>query len=241
MVQARALWHEPVLRGRVTYPAPSRMSETAIQTKRNERLARRDGVIFLGFPYGGSDEQLVRDLQARQPAASAHFFARFARPIRGLIFRILGHDAELDDTVQDVFVRAIESITRLRDPAALRPWIMGIAVKSARIRLQARKRRRWLSFFAPAELPEMAVSDASPEVREALRALGRVLDQLPTDERIAVVLRFGERMTLPEAADTCGVSLSTFKRRLSRGERRFRALIDDHPSIKSWWQEGAGS
>ena len=146
------------------------MSETAIQSKRNDRPVRRDdGVIFLGFPYSGSDEQLVRDVQARQPAASAHLFTRFAQPVRGLVFRILGHDAELDDVVQDVFVRAIESIARLRDPQALRSWVMGIAVKTARIRLQARRRRRWLSFLAPAELPEMTVCDAAPDVREALR------------------------------------------------------------------------
>jgi RNA polymerase sigma-70 factor, ECF subfamily len=215
------------------------MAETAIQAKRNERPGRReDGVVFLGFPYGGSDEQLVQDLRARQPAASAHFFARFARPVRGLIFKLLGHDSELEDTVQDVFVRAIESIARLRDPGALRAWVMGIAVKSARIRLQTRRRKRWLSFLAPAELPETAVSDASPEAREALRALACALDQLSTDERVAVVLRFGEQMTLPEAATACGVSLSTFKRRLSRGERRFRELTRDHPALRSWWQEG---
>lgn len=216
------------------------MSDTAIQAKRNESAARReDGVIFLAFPYGRDDAQLVRELQARQPAASVHFYARFAQPVRGLIFRILGHDSELEDTVQEVFVRAIESIARLRDASALRSWVMGIAVRTARIRLQRRKRRRWLGFFASGELPEVASSDPSPEIREALSALARVLDALPTDERIAVVLRFGERMTLPEAAESCGVSLSTFKRRLQRGERRFRALTVDEPALESWWREDA--
>jgi RNA polymerase sigma-70 factor, ECF subfamily len=213
------------------------MSETAIQAKRNEPAGRReDGVIFLAFPYGRDEAQLVRDLQARQPAASVHFYARFAQPVRGLIFRILGRDSELEDTVQEVFVRAIESIARLRDASALRSWVMGIAVRTARIRLQSRKRRRWLGFFASGELPEVASSDPSPEIREALSALARVLDALPTDERIAVVLRFGERMTLPEAAESCGVSLSTFKRRLQRGERRFRALTADEPALESWWR-----
>lgn len=216
------------------------MSDTASQAKRNERAPRaEDGVIFLAFPYVGDDSQLVRDLQARRPAASAHFYARFAQPVRGLIFRVLGRDLELDDAVQEVFVRAIESIGRLRDAAALRSWLMGIAVHTARIRLQNRKRRRWLSFFAPSELPEAVVSDVSPEIREALSALARVLDALATDERIAVVLRFGERMTLSEAAASCGVSLSTFKRRLQRGERRFRALTMDEPALESWWQGDA--
>lgn len=218
------------------------MSDTAFHMKRHGRPPprREDGVIFLPFPYGGDDQQLVRDLQARQPAASVHFYARFAQPVRGLIFRILGHDVELEDTVHDVFIRAIESIDRLREPAALRSWVMGIAVRTARILLQTRRRRRWLRFFAPAELPELAVSDASPEVREALRALTRVLDELPTDERIAVVLRFGEGMTLDEAARVCDVSLSTFKRRLERGERNFRALTREDAALSSWWQEREG-
>ena len=216
------------------------MSDTAIQAKRNERAPRGDdGVIFLAFPYVGDDAQLVRELQAQQPAASAHFYARFAQPVRGLVFRILGRDLELEDVVQEVFVRAIESIARLRDAAALRSWLMGIAVRTARIRLQSRKRRRWLSFFAPSELPEAVAVDISPEIRQALSALARVLDELPTDERIAVVLRFGERMTLGEAAESCGVSLSTFKRRLQRGERRFRALTLEEPTLASWWQGDA--
>jgi RNA polymerase sigma-70 factor (ECF subfamily) len=213
------------------------MSDTAIQAKRNERAARReDGVIFLAFPYAGDDAQLVRELQAQQPAASGHFYARFAQPVRGLIFRILGRDDDLEDAVQEVFVRAIESIARLRDAGALRSWVMGIAVRTARIRLQSRKRRHWLRFFAFDELPEVATSDAPPELREALSALARVLDELPTDERIAVVLRFGERMSLSEAAASCRVSLSTFKRRLQRGERRFRALTADEPALAGWWQ-----
>jgi RNA polymerase sigma-70 factor, ECF subfamily len=215
----------------------SRMSDTAIPTSGTSQ-PRGVKMVSISSPSltGTDDAQLVRELQARQPAATEQFYARFAQPVRALLFRILGRDSELEDTVQEVFVRAIESIARLRDAAALRSWVMGITVRTARIRLQSRKRRRWLSFFASDELPEVASSDVGPEIREALSALSRVLDELPTDERIAVVLRFGERMTISEAAASCGVSLSTFKRRLQRGERRFRALTLEQPALANWWQ-----
>src|SRR5687768_5355734 len=123
LVQVLSAWHDPFWPSRVTHRVAARMSDTAIQVQRNARAARRDdGVIFLAFPYAGDDTQLVRELQARQPAASGHFYARFAQPVRGLIFRILGRDNDLEDTVQEVFVRAIESIGRLRDASALRAW-----------------------------------------------------------------------------------------------------------------------
>jgi RNA polymerase sigma-70 factor (ECF subfamily) len=196
-------------------------------------------VVFGSFPFNGDEEQLVRCLRDRQPAATVHFYTRFSAQVRSLLFRILGPDSELDDTLHDTFVRALESIETLRDPKALRAWILGVAVYTARIELQRRRRRRWLSLFAPANLPELPANEAAPEAIEALRSVSRVLDRLPTDERIAVVLRLAERMTVPEAAAACGVSHSTFKRRFARGDKVFRELAMREPALTDWWRGGS--
>jgi RNA polymerase sigma-70 factor, ECF subfamily len=196
-------------------------------------------VVFGSFPFHGDEEQLVRSLRDRHPAATVHFYARFSGHVRNLLFRMLGPDSELDDTLHDTFVRALDSIETLRDPKALRSWTLGVAVHTARIELQRRRRRRWLSLFAPADLPERPASAAAPEVVEALRSVSRVLDRLPTDERIAVVLRLAERMTMPEAAAACGVSVSTFKRRFARGEKLFREHASGEPALHDWWQGGS--
>jgi RNA polymerase sigma-70 factor, ECF subfamily len=194
--------------------------------------------VFGSFPFNGDEEQLVRSLRDRQAAATVHYYSRFSAHVRNLLFRMLGPDSELDDTLHDTFVRALESIETLRDPKALRAWTLGVAVYTARIELQRRRRKRWLSLFAPADLPERAASEVAPETVEALRSVSRILDRLPTDERIAVVLRLAERMTMPEAAAACRVSISTFKRRFARGEKLFRELAAAEPVLKDWWQGG---
>jgi RNA polymerase sigma-70 factor (ECF subfamily) len=211
-----------------------------IQPQRNPAAPKREeSVVFGSFPFSGDEEQLVRSLRERHPAAMVHFYSRFSAHVRNLLFRMLGPDSELDDTLHDTFVRALESIDRLRDPKALRSWTLGVAVHTARIELQRRRRRRWLSLFAPADLPELPASDAAPEAVEALRSISRLLDRLPTDERIAVVLRLAERMTIPEAAAACRVSLSTFKRRFARGEKLFRELATGEPALADFWQGGS--
>ena len=75
------------------------------------------------------------------------------------------------------------------------------------------------------------------EASEALRAMYDVLDRLPPDERVAVVLRIVERLPMLDAADACRVSLSTFKRRLRRGETKFRELVSVDPALQDWMLE----
>src|SRR6185436_18247841 len=104
--------------------------------------------------------------------------------------RILGFHRDLADLHHDVFVRALSSLPRLEDPAALKGWLTMIAVHVAHTAITRRRRRSWLWFLPHDELPEVASSAASGEVRDALRATYAVLETLPADERIAFALRF---------------------------------------------------
>ena len=198
---------------------------------------RDEMAIVHRFPFQGDDVRLVEGLRQGHPAAIAHFYAHFAGIVHRILFRVLGPDAELEDTVHDTFVRALESIHALRNAQALQSWVIGIAIFTVRIRIQKRRRRAWLHLFSPEDLPERGYSDPAPEVGEAVRALARVLDKMPTDERIAVVLRLAEGMTMPEGAQACGVSLSTFKRRFGRGEKIFQKFIAREPALQAWLTE----
>jgi len=189
------------------------------------------------FPFNGDDARLVESLRERQPAATAHFYRLYAGKVQRLLFRILGPDSELEDAIHDTFVRALESIHTLRDPGALRSWVIGIAIFTARIRIQRRQRRRWLKLLSPEEMPDPPFSDPAPEASEAVRALSRLLDKMPADERIAVVLRLAEGLTLPEAAEVCGVSLSTFKRRFGRGQKALLKRVALEPALRVWLEE----
>jgi RNA polymerase sigma-70 factor (ECF subfamily) len=195
--------------------------------------------VVRALPFDGDETALVAALRARRHDAGAAFYDRSARVVHALVFRLMGPDTELEDVVHDVFVRALQSLPRLRDPSALRPWLLGIAVRTVTIRFQKRSRGRWLRFMAPDEVPEMTALPPSSELGEALREVYAVLHGMDADERVALVLHRVEGLSLEDAAEAAGTSLSTFRRRLARGEAKFFSRAGSRPALVAWLEEGA--
>jgi RNA polymerase sigma-70 factor (ECF subfamily) len=189
---------------------------------------------------GSDDSELVFALRQGHPSAKIELVDRYVRHVERILARILGRPAELEDLVHEVFARSLQSIVALKDPSALRPWLTGIAVVTAREYIRGRIRGRWLRFFATEEVPEIEVDGPDHESREALRVTYAVLDRLGTDERVAFALRHIECLELADVASASGTSLNTIKRRLARAERRFLALAEHEPALKPWLQGGVG-
>lgn len=219
-------------------PAPAPISGG----RRAETSARVVPMPFLA----DDDAALVQGLLADNAGAKAAFFSRYSRDVERLITHLIGLDRELADILQEVFVQALSSIRSLRDPAKLKPWLLHIAMNSARRTLRNRGRRAWLRFFVDAE-EEAHSALSAPEHdfdgRETLRAVYQILDRVPADERIAFALRHIDGMELSEVASACAVSLATIKRRIERADQRFLKLAKQHPLLAAWvegssrWQD----
>jgi RNA polymerase sigma-70 factor (ECF subfamily) len=210
-----------------------RLTATAAPHPGSDREART--IAFLG-----DDASLVAALRSGHPAALAAFHDRYATHMLRILVRILGQDAELEDVLHEVFVRALGSLHGLRDPACLTPWMVKVAVLTARTCLQRRQRGRWLRFRAPEDLAEedLAQYEQDWSSQAELRLTYELLDRLPAEERIVFALRFIAQMELGELAEACSVSLATAKRRLKRAEARFLALVRGQPRLRHWIEKG---
>jgi RNA polymerase sigma-70 factor (ECF subfamily) len=195
------------------------------------------------FPFLAEDVvSLVAGLRAGNPGAKAAFFARYAPDVERLVTHLIGPDRELADILQEVFVQALSSVGSLRDPSALKPWLLRIATHCARRTLRTRSRRSWLRFFVDGEEEaryEPATAELDAEGRETVRAVYASLGRMPTDERVAFALRYIDGMELTEVAEACAVSLATVKRRIRRAEERFVVVASRHPALAHWLKEGA--
>jgi lysophospholipase L1-like esterase len=94
-------------------------------------------VVRALHPRAESDAVLVNGLLAGDLNAKAAFFERYAPAVERLITRLIGFDREIPDILQEVFVHALASIHGLRNPAALRPWLLSIATHCARQTLRS--------------------------------------------------------------------------------------------------------
>jgi RNA polymerase sigma-70 factor, ECF subfamily len=169
-----------------------------------------------------TDAALVLAAREGQEWAREALFRRYARLALGLSYRIMPYDADIDDLVQDSFLYAFERLDRLSNPQAFQAWLCSIVVRTAGKRLRRRKLQIRLGLRSNQHIDadEVIASTAPPDVAAELRAVYGVLEQLPVEERIALVLRRVERLEIPEIADHMGLSVSTVKRRLAAAEAR---------------------
>jgi RNA polymerase sigma-70 factor (ECF subfamily) len=134
--------------------------------------------------------------------------------------------ADVEDVLQDVYVRMQRGLAGLRDDERFSGWLFQIA-RSA-IADHGRSRARHPLVPDPA-LPEPA-DDPSDDDREEFRALAgcvaMFVGRLPSPYREAVTLVELEGLTAREAAELAGISVSGMKSRVQRGRAQLRALFE---------------
>ncbi|HVT09184.1 MAG TPA: sigma-70 family RNA polymerase sigma factor [Polyangia bacterium] len=149
-------------------------------------------------------------------------FARYGAYVARLAARLLGSgDAEVDDVVQDVFWLASRRLTRIVDLIQARGWLATVTTRVVRRRLRRRRFRE--VFLGRSRRDDVPVSSATAEQRAVLIRLYEVLEQLPTEQRLAWSLRYLEGEPLNAVALACGCSLATAKRRLTAA----KSVIDE--------------
>jgi RNA polymerase sigma-70 factor (ECF subfamily) len=136
----------------------------------------------------------------------------------------MGPASDVEDLVQDVFLRFFRNHALLRNPEALRSFLFGITLRVAASELRSRRIRGWLRLSPDGVLQEPAAPQVDTEAREAVNRLYVILDKLDTQSRLAFVLHHVEGLELLDVASALGVSLATVKRRLSRVSARVFAM-----------------
>lgn len=185
--------------------------------------------------FAVSDEALLDGLRGGQGNAVLALFDRYGRHVERVVARILGADPDLPDVVHDVFAGILAGACKVREASALKDWLTSVAIFRARTFIRRRARRRlWERVFPTTELPDRPAPVRDDAAVEAIQVTYRLLDRLPADERITFSLRRLDGMKLTDIAASCGVSLATTKRRLSRAEAKFDALAKTEPALAEW-------
>lgn len=154
--------------------------------------------------------------------AQEALYQRYARMVLALSQRILAGRDDADDLSQDAFVYAFTRLATLQNPQAFHAWLRSIVVRTAskRLRRQRLLTRLGLRRSEPIEPDTMISSEAPVDVAVELRHVYSLVEKLPAEEHVALVLRRVEGMELLEIAEEMKLSLATVKRRLASAEAR---------------------
>jgi RNA polymerase sigma-70 factor (ECF subfamily) len=180
---------------------------------------------------GEREATLVQRCAARDEVACAELVGEHQRMVVQLAVNLLDDRDEALDVSQEVFLRVFRTIHRFRGQSSLRTWIYRIAVNQARNRHRFWRRRRradQVSLEDHVSLHGELVStrQATPERELAQKELGdrlqRALNNLPFDQRTAIVLREVDGLSYDEIAFSLGVAIGTVKSRLTRARQALR-------------------
>jgi RNA polymerase sigma factor (sigma-70 family) len=171
------------------------------------------------------DELLAIRCQLGEPAAFDDLIARWHGPLWAFVRRFTGNDDTARETLQDVWLRVIRGIVRLRDGSKLRAWLFGVARRTLMDRLRDQYARS-RAVDADVDIDEIPAEPAVDEIGD-LDALERALEQIPLLEREAVTLFYLQELSLNEIAETLSVPVGTVKSRLFRGRRLLRQRMTE--------------
>jgi RNA polymerase sigma-70 factor, ECF subfamily len=171
------------------------------------------------------DAELAHSAARGDRRAASLLWDRCSPLVRGLLRRSIGPGSEVEDAVQDVFLRFFRNLDSLRDPDAARSFLVGITMRVAHSELRRRRLRRWLHLTDTGAVPECEAAQVDPDAREAVTRLYAALDRLDDESRLAFVLRHVEGLELEEVARALDVSLATTKRRLAKAAARMHAIV----------------
>ena len=186
-----------------------------------------------------SDADLVYALRAGEPGAAETIWERHSATVHRFLLRALGRPSdEVEDLTQEVFLRVFTRVDVIREPAALREFIVSVAVRVLKWELRRRWVRRVVRLSEGGELPEVAVPGADHPARQALTRCYAILDLLSTQERLAFVMRYLEDMTMDEVAERLGASLSTAKRAVGRATTIVSAQVGKDANLRDYFLHG---
>lgn len=163
------------------------------------------GVTALGALAGGEEDHTFTDAVAPLVPAAQR-----------LAYGMLQDAHETEDAVQEATFKAWRSFARLRPDSNVQAWFLKIVANECR----QRRRNRWwsvLKFASRDEEPQPAIGDD-----ESAMDLRRAVHGLPTEMRLAIVLRYYLDLPFEEVGRVLDVSAPAAKARVHRALVRLR-------------------
>ena len=182
---------------------------------------------------------LIERAQQGDMKAAEGLFRRYHAPIHQLVFRMLRGAPEVEDLVQEVFLKAFRAIAGFKGNSSFKTWLYQIATNTCLNHL-AKAERRYPHDSLDTPLGDetdmtlgdrLASSSATPEeaasAAEVYRRVEQAVGKLSPEFRSVLVLRDIQDLSYEEVADTLGINLGTVKSRLARARKQVQQWLAD--------------
>jgi RNA polymerase sigma-70 factor (ECF subfamily) len=169
----------------------------------------------------GSDRELAEAVvHDGDEKAFRELYRRHTPRLLAFVMRLLARgESEAEDVVQETWIAAFEGLEGFQWNSSFSTWLGGIGLNKVRARLRKSSRSLTVAAETP---PEVAVAPVAHETRIDLETL---IEMLPDDHRVILVLHDVEGMKHREIAEQLNIPIGTSKTHLSKARAQLRALM----------------
>ena len=171
----------------------------------------------------------MRRIQRRQPKKPAEqefvdLLALNDDRMRALVYSVLGSAQQMDDVLQDAYIKAFRAYEGFRGESSFATWLGSIVYRTC-IDYGRASSRRSVAVAGPHEIERLAENGVPQDQIDAHLTVKQGLMQLSADHRAILALVDLESMTLAEAAVILDVPQGTAASRLSRARRALHDML----------------
>lgn len=156
--------------------------------------------------------------------------------VYAVAYSIVKNEHDACDLAQETYLSAFTNIEKLEDETKFDKWVVQIAANKCKDFLRKKKPTLFSQFDTEETDYESEIVDNSdtynPEKllddKEVKKIVKDILYSLPEDQRLCVVLYYGQDLKISEIADALGVSESTVKSRLSYAKKKIKQQVEEY-------------
>jgi len=183
------------------------------------------------------DDQLITRAVAGDRGAFESLYDRYSAAVFGVALKMLGDREVAEDAVQEIFWRVWRRLASFDRSRAFAPWLFGIAHNYCIDELRRRKVRPQPVYEDDdhpilSDIPDDVDVGEAAALADQRRILREALDQLPEEQRQALLLAYYGGLTQQEIAARLGNPLGTVKTRMRLGLQKLRALLQGQTLVE---------
>ncbi len=186
------------------------------------------------------DQALVERAQAGDKLAFGLLVDKYQRKLGRLLARMIRDQAEVEDVVQESFIKAYRALPNFRGDSAFYTWLYRIGINTAKNYLVSMGRRPQVSrdveiedaenFEDGDELRTMETPETELMTKEIAQTVNDTVASLPEELRTAITLRELEGLSYEEIATLMACPIGTVRSRIFRARetiaQKLRPLLD---------------
>src|SRR5688572_6234471 len=179
-----------------------------------------------------SDAELIATVLQGDAASFEPLVEKYSPRVFATARRYARRESEVEDIVQEVWLKAFNKLSSFRGDAPFEHWLMRLAVRTCYDFLRGHQRNRESSFTDLSELETdwldrfVAAPDAASEGADAAKQLvARLLEQMSPAGRLIITLLEIEDRSVKEIAELTGWSVPLVKVRAFRARAEMKKLL----------------